>query len=326
MISPSDKEFSAYAHEKHVPVLLHDVLRQLAPKPGGLYLDGTLGLGGHASAVLDAAPGARLLGLDRDGEALAAAGERLKPYGGRVCLRHACFSDFGESLDECFGDGALLDGALVDIGVSSLQLDSPERGFSFMHDGPLDMRMDPSSGVSPASRLVNTASFETLKTLIAEYGEEPQAGRIARCIIAAREKAPLTRTGELARVVEAAYPAKWRAKARNHPATRTFQALRLAVNGELDELERFLERVVPRLAKGGRLAVISFHSLEDRVVKRFFRRESTECLCPAHVPVCVCGHAATLKVLTRKPLEAGPEEVRANPRAGSAKLRAAERL
>jgi 16S rRNA (cytosine1402-N4)-methyltransferase len=210
--------------------------------------------------------------------------------------------------------------------VSSLQLDSPERGFSFMRDGPLDMRMDPSSGRPPAARLVNTASCGVLRELIADLGEEPQAGRIARAIVAAREKSPLTRTAELAGIVEAAYPAAWRAKARNHPATRTFQALRLAVNDELGELETFLDRIVPRLAAGGRLAAISFHSLEDRAVKRFFRRESADCLCPAHVPVCVCGHKATLRVLTKKPVCASPREAAANPRAGSAKLRVAEKL
>ncbi|MDL2272673.1 16S rRNA (cytosine(1402)-N(4))-methyltransferase RsmH [Desulfovibrio sp. OttesenSCG-928-I05] len=316
----------AYAHERHVPVLLREVLECLAPKAGGLYLDGTLGLAGHAQAVLDAAPGARLLGLDRDEEALELAAARLAPYGDRARLAHGRFSDFEDRLDEIYGTSAMLDGALVDIGVSSLQIDSPERGFSFMHDGPLDMRMDPGCGAAPASRLVNQASFDVLKDLLEELGEEPQAGRIARAVIKAREREPITGTAQLAAIVEAAYPPKWRATSRNHPATRTFQALRLAVNDELGELKSFLTRIVPRLAVGGRLAVISFHSLEDRVVKNFLRAEATECICPPHIPLCVCGHKATLRVLTKKPLCASAEEVRANPRAGSAKLRAAEKL
>ncbi len=309
---------------RHVPVLLAEVLEYLAPRPGGRYLDGTLGLAGHASAVLNAAPDSLLLGLDRDQEALALAAERLASFGNRARTRYSAFSDAASCLDEAGWE--TVDGALIDIGVSSLQLDSPERGFSFMADGPLDMRMDPSSGAAPASRLVNTAPFETLKDIISSGGEEPQAGRIARAIVEARAKKPLTTTRELAALVERAYPPKWRATARNHPATRTFQALRTAVNNEEGELRQFLSQVAPRLAPGGRLVVISFHSLEDRIVKNFFREESTGCICPPHVPVCSCNHKATLRVLTRKPVTPLPEEVAANPRASSAKLRAAERL
>lgn len=319
----------ADADYPHVPVLPEEVLQYLAPKEGGRYLDGTLGLGGHAARILTAASACRVLGLDRDEDALALAAERLKPFEGRIILRHARFSEAPARLDEIGWE--TIDGALVDIGVSSLQLDTPERGFSFVHDGPLDMRMDRNGGetgnvVPPAAKLVNTAPYGVLKDIIKTAGEEPQAGRIARAIVDARAKKPFETTRELAAVVEAAYPAKWRATARNHPATRTFQALRVAVNGELDELRLFLERIVPRLAPGGRLVVISFHSLEDRIVKHFFRDESQGCRCPRHIPVCVCRHTASLAVLTRKPVTASGEELRANVRSSSAKLRAAERL
>ena len=309
---------------RHVPVLPAEVLEYLSPRPGGLYLDGTLGLGGHAASVLQAAEGCRLLGLDRDEEALALATARLAPFGDRFQTRHAAFSDVAACLDDV--GWKELDGALIDIGVSSLQLDSPERGFSFMADGPLDMRMDPGSGMPPASRLVNKSSFDTLKDIIATAGEEPQAGRIARAIVEARAKKPIETTRELAAIVEQAYPPKWRATARNHPATRTFQALRVAVNDEYGELRSFLQSIVPRLAPGGRVVVISFHSLEDRIVKHFFREEATDCLCSTSLRRCVCGHKASLRVLTKKPVTPSPAEVAANPRAGSAKLRAAEKL
>ncbi|SBV98930.1 S-adenosyl-dependent methyltransferase activity on membrane-located substrates [uncultured delta proteobacterium] len=319
----------AQADFPHVPVLPEEVLRYLAPQNGGRYLDGTVGLGGHTSRILEAAPGCAVLGLDRDESALILAAERLKPFGDRVALRHALFSNAAAMLDAHGWE--TIDGALVDIGVSSLQLDTPERGFSFLHDGPLDMRMDVTGGdtghvVAPASKLVNTAPHEVLKEIIGTFGEEPQAGRIARAIIDARSKKPIATTGELAAIVEAAYPAKWRATARNHPATRTFQALRIAVNYEFDELRHFLESIVPYLAPGGRLVVISFHSLEDRIVKHFFRDEAQGCRCPRHIPVCVCNHEATLTILTRKPVTATEEELRANVRASSAKLRAAEKI
>ena len=313
----------------HVPVLPEETLHYLAPKNGGRYLDGTLGLGGHSSRILEAAPGCELLGLDRDENALALAAERLAPFGDRVSLRYSRFSDAADCLDARGWD--FIDGALVDIGVSSLQLDTAERGFSFKLDGPLDMRMDPTGGetgnvLPPASKLVNTASSEVLKEIIKTYGEEPQAGRIVRAIMDARAEKPIETTGELAAIVEAAYPARWRATARNHPATRTFQALRIAVNHEFDELRQFLERIVPRLAPGGRLVVISFHSLEDRIVKHFFREEAQGCRCPRHIPMCICNHVAALEILTRKPVTATEEELRANVRASSAKLRAAVKL
>lgn len=312
----------------HIPVLPEEVLEYLAPKDGGVYLDGTLGLGGHTSRILEAAR-CTVLGLDRDEEALALAEKRLAPYGDRAILRHSRFSGFEEHLDSLGWDH--IDGALVDIGVSSLQIDTPERGFSFLHDGPLDMRMDLTGAgedtvVPPAAKLVNTAPYDVLKEIIKTAGEEPQAGRVARAIVDARGKKPIETTAELAAIVEAAYPAKWRATARNHPATRTFQALRIAVNGEFDELRLFLERIVPRLKPGGRLVVISFHSLEDRIVKHFMRDEATGCKCPRHVPVCICHHVAALKILTKKPVMASGEELRANVRSSSAKLRAAEKV
>ncbi len=308
----------------HIPVLKAETLEYLAPRDGGRYLDGTLGLAGHASLLLTAAPEALLLGLDQDPEALALAHERLAPFGSRVQIRQARFADFEVPLAELGWDG--LDGALIDIGVSSLQLDTPERGFSFLHDGPLDMRMNPSSGAAPAARLVNRGSFEELKLVIAEYGEDPQAGRIARAIVEARAKKPITSTLELAAVVEKAYPPAWRAKARNHPATRTFQALRLVVNDELGQLKNFLAAVTRHLVPGGRLVVISFHSLEDRIVKHYFREEATGCLCPRHIPRCTCGHTARLEILTKKPVTPLPSEVKENPRSASAKLRAAVKL
>jgi 16S rRNA (cytosine1402-N4)-methyltransferase len=323
----------------HTPVMLAEVLAALLPERDEQgasrplrFLDGTLGLAGHASALLEQADArglkAELLGLDRDAAAQSLAAKRLEPFGGAARLRQSAFADFPAALDELGWD--LLDGALLDLGVSSLQLDSPERGFSFLHDGPLDMRMDPQSGAESASALVNRAPVARLKEIIEQYGEEPQAGRIARAIDDARAERPIGSTAELAAIVERAYPPKWRATARNHPATRTFQALRLAVNDELGQLRLFLERIVPRLRPGGRLAVISFHSLEDRLVKHFFRTAASGCLCPPHLAVtmeqCRCGHQASLRLVTRKALEPSEAEARRNGRARSARLRVAERI
>jgi 16S rRNA (cytosine1402-N4)-methyltransferase len=309
---------------RHVPVLPAQVLEALAPRPGGRYLDGTLGLGGHAAAVLAAAPGAELCGLDRDAEALELARERLAPFGSRAHFFHCRYSEFAQALDELGWDR--VDGALLDIGVSSLQLDEAERGFSFHSDGPLDMRMDPQPGLPSAWHWVNRESFARLKECIATLGEEPQAGRIARVIVEARQKASIDTTGELAALVEKAYPAAWRARARRHPATRTFQALRMAVNDELGELRRFLDAILGRLALGGRLAVITFPSLEDRMVKQAMRHWAEGCRCPRHVPVCVCHHVPEVRLLHKKPLQADAEELARNPRASSAKLRAVEKI
>lgn len=313
------------AYSDHIPVMLEEVMHWIAPKPGGFYLDATLGLAGHAARLMDMTGGqARLLGLDRDEQALAKAGATLARFGENVQLAHTSFQHFPQALKEAGWDK--LDGVIADLGVSSLQLDSPERGFSFLHDGPLDMRMDPGSGGVPASGIVALASFERLRQMLWDYGEEPMAGRIARAIVAAREAKPIESTLELARIVAAAYPAKRRAQSRNHPATKTFQALRLEVNQELREIEVFLERIVDYLRPGARIAVISFHSLEDRIVKRAFRQDSTACLCPREYPVCQCGHRKKLRLPFRKPLLPSEEEMRANSRSRSAKLRVAERI
>jgi 16S rRNA (cytosine1402-N4)-methyltransferase len=313
------------AYSDHIPVMLEEVMHWIAPNPGGFYMDATLGLGGHAARLMESTNGqARLLGLDRDEQALAKAGERLAQYGENVQLAHTSFQHFSRALREVGWDK--LDGVIADLGVSSLQLDNPERGFSFLQDGPLDMRMDPGSGGEPASALVNGASFERLRQLLWDYGEEPMAGRIAGAIVKIRETARIESTLELARIVAAAYPAKRRALSRNHPATKTFQALRLEVNQELREVEFFLERIVDYLRPGARIAVISFHSLEDRIVKRAFRKESSACLCPREYPVCQCGHTQKLRLPFRKPLIPTEDEMRANSRSRSAKLRVAERI
>ena len=309
---------------RHVPVLPVETLEALAPRAGGRYLDGTLGMAGHASAVLGAADGIQLCGLDRDEEALALARQRLAPFGDRAHFFHCNYSDFSGPLAELGWDK--IDGALLDIGVSSLQLDEAGRGFSFYGDGPLDMRMDQHSGQPSAWHWVNRESFARLKECIALLGEEPQAGRIARVIVEARQKASIDTTAELAALVEKAYPAAWRAKARRHPATRTFQALRMAVNDELGELRRFLDAILGYLPIGGRLAVITFHSLEDRMVKQAMRHWAEGCRCPRHVPVCVCHHQPEVRILFKKPVTAMPEELAVNPRSSSAKLRAVEKI
>ena len=262
----------------HISVLLNEAVDALAPKAGGRYLDGTVGMGGHSFAIMERTGGEGFLcGLDRDTQALELARIRLAPFGDRVHLVHTRYSEFEAALDGIGWDA--VDGALIDIGVSSLQIDSAERGFSFSSDGPLDMRMDRDSEELPVSRLVNRAKLEDLKDIIERYGEDPQAGRIARAIVEARVRKPIETTGELAALVERAYPAAWRAKARNHPATRTFQALRMAVNDEIGELERFLDAILGRLKPGGRVAVISFHSLEDRVVKHRMKAWAQGCIC-----------------------------------------------
>lgn len=308
----------------HRPVLPVETLAALNPRAGGRYLDGTLGMGGHASAILSAAPDIELCGLDRDSEALGLARQRLAPFGQRAHLFHSRYSDFASVLGELGWPS--IDGALLDIGVSSMQLDSAWRGFSFCGDGPLDMRMDQHSGQPSAWHWVNRESFARLKECIAELGEDPQAGRIARAIVDARQKAPIETTAELAALVERAYPAAWRARGRRHPATRTFQALRMAVNDELGELRRFLDGILSWLPVGGRLVVITFHSLEDRMVKQTMRHWAEACRCPKHVPLCVCGHQPEVRILYKKPLQAGEAELAANHRAGSAKLRAVEKI
>lgn len=320
----NDKTASSQAAALHQPVLLREVSDFFTPLEGKRLLDGTLGLGGHAQELLRRSRNAALCGLDRDEEALELAKERLRIFEDRTHFFHLPFSKFTTALDAL--EWEEIDGMLLDLGVSSMQLDSARRGFSLKADGPLDMRMDPASGGASARQLVNRERFETLKRLITELGEDPQAGRIARIITEERQKAPIETTGRLAELVARAYPPAWRAKARNHPATRTFQALRMAVNDELGELQRFLDAALSRLRVGGRLAVISFHSLEDRIVKHSTRRWAQGCLCPKHLPRCVCGHAPEVRLLTKKAVRPCAEEMRANPRASSAKLRVVEKI
>lgn len=314
----------------HIPVLRSEVLDALRPKAGMRFLDGTLGLGGHASAILEKSGGqAWYCGLDRDGEALALAAQRLQPWADRCRLFHLDYADFPQALSELGWTG--VDGALLDLGVSSLQLDKAERGFSLHGDGPLDMRMnsDALPGVQKfgtAGQLINKADYACLKDIIARYGEDPMAGRIAGAIVEARQRGEIAGTAQLAEIVYNAYPLKWRKTARNHPATRTFQAVRMVINDELGQLERFLDEILPNLAPGGRLAIISFHSLEDRLVKQKFRLWATDCICPPHTRTCTCGHRAEIREITRKPVTPSPEEANANPRAASAKLRVAEKL
>ncbi|MDR3176468.1 MAG: 16S rRNA (cytosine(1402)-N(4))-methyltransferase RsmH [Desulfovibrio sp.] len=312
----------------HTPVLLAEVLEFFEPRPGLRCLDATLGLGGHTEHLLRKAEAAgirdtEVLGMDRDASALELAVLRLAPFGPRVRVRNRPFSECDLAMQELGWEGA--DFVLADLGTSSPQLDRAARGFSFSADGPLDMRMDQRQEKNAAD-LVNAAPAQKLRDIIRTLGEEPLAGRIASAIVRQRDAKRIESTRELARIVETAYPAQRRAAARNHPATRTFQALRMAVNDEMGELESFLRKIAGLLRPGGRVLAIAFHSLEDRAVKRLFREEATDCLCPAHVAVCRCGHKARLKVLTAKPIRPQARETAANPRARSAKLRAAERL
>ena len=312
---------------RHIPVLLRETLEDFSPlsrKDGARFLDGTLGLGGHAKAMLEACPGLELLGLDRDTEALGMARERLAPFGDRVHAVHCRFSQFEEALDQTGWDR--IDGALIDIGVSSLQLDEDARGFSLRADAPLDMRMDKDSAGPTARDIVNGWDMGALRDLVASCGEDPMAGRIARAVCEARTRAPIETTGQLAEIVSRAYPAGWRAKARRHPATRTFQALRMAVNDELGELAGFLDAILSRLNIGGRVAVLTFHSLEDRMVKQRMRQWAEGCICPKYVKACTCGHVTEVRVLHKKPLTAQPDELARNPRASSAKLRCVEKI
>lgn len=309
----------------HIPVMLEEVVGYLAPKPGGRYLDGTLGLAGHTLGILRASGGqAEVISLDRDEEALALARKRLEEFPGRAHTFYSPFSEFESALAEAGWDS--LDGATLDLGVSSLQLDEAERGFSFMADGPLDMRMDATSGMDSAKTLVNRAHFEDLKHIIRDLGDEPLGGKIARAIIRAREQAEITTTSRLAEIVSRAYPPDRRREARNHPATRTFMALRMAVNGEIEELKTFLERIVRYLKPGARVAIISFHSAEDREVKESFRYWAKGCRCPLTQAVCTCDREPVLRILTKKPQLPTQLEIDRNPRSRSAKLRVAERL
>jgi len=304
----------------HVPVMCEQVLTLLTPTSPGLFVDVTVGLGGHASALLQAAPGLRLIGLDRDPQAIRRAGQRLQSFADRVHLFTLLFSDFTQALDQLGEREACA--ILADLGCSSLQLDTPERGFSFMSEGPLDMRMG--CVEKTAADIVNLAEPEELMRILWEYGEERYARDITRAITRRRRRRSFATTSDLSSLIYEVVGS--RHSQRIHPATRTFQALRIAVNDELGQLERFLEPAVTSLRPGGRLCVISFHSLEDRIVKHTLRRLTGECSCPRGLPQCVCKPRRLVKELTRRPLRATPAEVQRNPRARSARLRAAERL
>ncbi len=306
----------------HVSVLLEECIEGLAIKPDGIYVDGTLGGAGHSSRIAALLTTGRHIGIDRDPIALKAAGERLKPWEDRVTLVHSNFCEIKSVLDELNIEG--VDGILLDLGVSSPQLDDGGRGFSYMVDAPLDMRMNNEDSLS-AYDVVNTWSFEELKKILYEYGEERYAPRIASAICARREERPIGTTLELVDIIRSAMPAA-ALREKQHPAKRSFQAIRIAVNDELNSVAKVMEDAIPKLNKGGRLAVITFHSLEDRIVKNAMASAAKGCTCPPNFPVCVCGKKPEVKIITRKPIVSGPEELERNPRARSAKLRICEKI
>jgi 16S rRNA (cytosine1402-N4)-methyltransferase len=309
--------------EYHRPVLLSEVIRLLDPQPGGTYVDCTLGGGGHSKAILSRIlPGGQLIGIDRDQDALDIAGQEFAEFSDNVTLARG---DFGD-LDRILRDLSVksIDGILFDLGVSSHQLDTAERGFSFSSDAPLDMRMDTSQQTTAAD-LVNQLPEGELADLIYNYSDERLSRRIARAIVKRRQESPIRTTAELAEIVARSVPSGGHPQ-RIHPATRTFQALRIAVNSELEALDKGLAAAVDALSVGGKICVISYHSLEDRKVKDLFAAGSGRCQCPPRLPICVCGARQTLKVLTKRPVVPTPEEIETNPRSRSAKLRAAEKV
>lgn len=301
----------------HLPVLLNEIITALQPQPSGRYIDGTLGAGGHSFHLLDASsPTGQLLGMDLDPAAIQLATQRLQQYGQRAVIRQASYADMVEEASR-LGWNAV-DGILLDLGVSSMQIDTPERGFSFLAEGPLDMRFSDSAKRSAAD-LVNQLSEDELAQIIFRYGEDRNGRRIARTIVNNR---PFETTSQLADLIK-----KHHSRGEKiHPATRTFQALRIAVNDELNIIEAILPKAINLLKPGGRLAVISFHSLEDRIVKDCFRLESTDCICPPRQPICTCGHKASIKLINRKPIIADEQEIKQNSRSRSAKLRIAEKI
>lgn len=306
--------------DEHVPVLFDEVLRYLEPQPGGKYIDGTVGAGGHSAGLLEgSAPDGRVLAFDRDEEALAFARERLAAYEERITFVHDSYARMQDAATRY--DFEKVDGILLDLGLSSRQLDDAQRGFSFMSEGPLDMRFDRSQGETAAD-LVNNLDSEALADLFWRYGEERHSRRYARAIV---EDRPIATTVELAELIERVAPHYVRRK-RIHPATQVFQALRIAVNRELDELENGLPDAIELLRSGGRVAVISFHSLEDRFVKQLFRNLSKDCVCPPRQPICTCDAQAVVRVITKKVVRPSEEEVEENPRSRSARLRVAEKL
>lgn len=308
---------------EHRTVLLEETVEYLRVIPGGIYVDATLGGGGHSLGILENLGGkGKLIGIDRDQDAIKAAGERLKDHYDRTILLHGNFKDIVPLVSNC--GISSVDGIVMDLGVSSYQLDEKKRGFSYMQDAPLDMRMDRDQTIS-AKEIINQYNREELTSIISKYGEERWAKRIAEFIVRKREEVPIETTGQLVDVIKAAIPASARRKG-PHPAKRTFQALRIEVNGELEILKEAIEDGVGLLKTGGRICIITFHSLEDREVKRTFRRLANPCICPPKTPVCVCGKKAVLEIITRKLVVPHRNEIEQNPRARSAGLRVAQKL
>lgn len=307
---------------KHFSVLLKECIENLKIKPEGIYLDGTLGLGGHSYEIASRLTTGRLIGIDRDETAIERAGKRLAPFGDKVSLVHGNFSDAAAILDDLGIQG--VDGMLFDLGVSSPQLDEVQRGFSYMADAPLDMRMDEGDSLS-AYEVVNSWDEKRLNRILWDYGEERYARRISRAIVEHRERKPIETTLELVDIIKGAMPAA-ALREKQHPAKRSFQAIRIAVNDELGAIAAMMETAPERLNKGGRLCVISFHSLEDRIVKAGIAARENGCTCPREAPICTCGFVQTLKSVSRKPILPSPEELEINPRSRSAKLRVAERV
>ena len=307
---------------KHFSVLLKDCIEYLNIRPDGIYLDGTLGLGGHSYEIASRLTTGRLVGIDRDMTAIERAGKRLAPFGDKVSLIHGNFSDAAAILDSLGIEG--VDGMLFDLGVSSPQLDEAQRGFSYMADAPLDMRMDGSESLS-AYEVVNGWDEERLNRILRDYGEERYSRRISRAIAERREQKPIETTLELVDIIKGAMPAA-ALREKQHPAKRSFQAIRIAVNDELGAVASMMETAPDKLKKGGRLCVISFHSLEDRIVKAGIAARENGCTCPREAPICTCGFVQTLKSVYRKPILPGAEELELNPRSRSAKLRVAERV
>ena len=307
---------------KHVSVLLPECIDSLNIRPEGVYVDGTLGMGGHSEEIAKRLTTGKLIGIDRDETAIRRAGERLRPYGDLVQLVHGNFRDTAEILDDLGIDA--VDGMLFDLGVSSPQLDESERGFSYMHDAPLDMRMDETDNLN-AWFIVNRWPEEKLRRILYDYGEERCAPRIAAAIVREREQREIRTTLQLVEVIRSAMPAA-ALREKQHPAKRTFQAIRIAVNDELEAVRAMMATAPDKLRPGGRIAVISFHSLEDRIVKTGIAARENGCTCPREFPVCTCGFVQTLRSVSRKPILPSPEELEANPRSRSAKLRVAERI
>ncbi len=318
-LSPAGGELPEFSHK---PVLLDEVLFALSLREDGMYLDGTVGGAGHSSAIASRLTSGKLIALDRDDTAIAVASERLSRFGDRA---EVVKSNFADMASVCSDKGIkALDGILLDLGVSSHQLDTPERGFSYMHDAPLDMRMDRTASLD-AERVVNSYAREDLIRIIRDYGEENFAVRIADRICKRRDEKPIERTGELVEIIKSAFPDGGRSL-KHHPSMRTFQAIRIEVNGELEIIERTVKDAVNLLAPGGRLAIITFHSLEDRAVKSAFAELAQGCTCPRDFPICVCGKKPQIKIISKKPITSSAEELKENPRAHSAKLRVAERI